>query len=152
MITHKQATDTHGKTLSQVMANLLTYFVDNPSRRCVKNNVCFYSGDVFESDEIRGCLVGILLNPDVAKWADKDVDSGGSVASTMITGALDCGKEIPEIMLGHQGMFNRFQVLHDTANFWDADGFNKEGKTQLTTTILMNDELNMDDFKHILNA
>lgn len=129
------------KTLSEQLADNLTYFVNDTSKRCVDRlGSCFYSGESIKhtGKDTEGCFVGRLLTPKDRITADKLLDGiaeGEIAVYGLVRHADEIGITIPKIILDNLPVMSKFQFLHDTIDFWNDKGLSERGKALLATII-----------------
>ena len=103
----------------QLLEETITYYTENPLRRCIDNDGCYYSGDRNKLSESDGCAIGRLIPNELALELDKQGQLG----------VEEIFEDLPiEIQVYGNDFLNKLQSLHDSKSFWDADGLTENGK------------------------
>lgn len=125
------------KTLSEQLADNLAYYINDPSKRCVDSlGGCSYSGESIKhtGKDTEGCYVGRLLSPEDRITADKWLNDA-PFCDTTVTGLVgfseELGIKIPKIVSDNIPLMSKFQLLHDTDDYWNEAGLTKEGRSKL---------------------
>jgi hypothetical protein len=120
------------KTLSQILAENLAYYVNDTSKRCYvslsEEITCKYSGTTLRLDT-DGCFVGRFLTPEDRIKADEA--NVGDVRELIQLSGIDT----PRIIIDNEELFLEFQVLHDGLRFWGENCLNGTGKGKLIKLI-----------------
>jgi hypothetical protein len=144
------------KTLSEKLAENLSYYVENTNRRCytLKKNgdkACFYSGKT-ANKKTQGCFVGRLLKPNDRLKADEFFGTDNHFSSDVLGLIKACdsiGIKLPEIITENENLMSYFQSLHDSNSNWDENGLSNTGKHNLEE-IIKRFELDKKPFKKFL--
>lgn len=127
-------------TQTELLLDALEYYtVDPVGRRCVsESESCYYSPKSIGKEETsQGCLIGRLLNPDLAKLIDTKEEEIG--ISTLIKKGLYI---LPDFMNEDNIYFlSECQSLHDLNRYWEETGLSEDGKSKVSKII---DEYNLD--------
>jgi hypothetical protein len=120
------------KTLSQILAENLAYYVNDTTKRCVDvDDTCYYSGETVGIDS-DGCFVGRFLTPKDRLKADK-MDIMG--VATLIKRGDKYGIDIPSVIRNNESLFVEFQALHDLSGYWGKNELSELGKEKLKEVI-----------------
>jgi len=122
-----------------VLEDTITYYSEDPKRRCKQGKACFYSGKSVKVDT-KGCAIGRLLPKEVSKFLD-DTGFGGwenneiysIIYSLEDTKDIETMKSIPAWFksLDSGNFFEGLQRLHDEDLFWDENGLSLDGKQEV---------------------
>ena len=143
------------KTVSQLMAETLRYFAEDPiTRRSAVGGTCTYFSEDPECS--KGCFVGIFIDDkDMCKAMDEhETGIMGAMEVTNVKDELLFAHKMPAIIVDNISTFSDFQTLHDKYEFWDNSkegmGLTRSGKEYLEVILECNDTLNKEDFKEFL--
>lgn len=127
-------------TQTELLLDALEYYtVDPVGRRCVDGeNTCRYSPYSLDKEETsQGCLIGRLLNPELAKKIDDEI---GDINIDSLISGYDY--TLPEYMNMNNARFLRScQDLHDIRRNWTETGLSESGQGAVLDII---DEYNLD--------
>jgi hypothetical protein len=140
-------------TQTELLLDALEYYTIDPvGRRCIGVDeiglsTCYYSPkSISKQDTSQRCLIGRLLNPDLAELIDTKESEIG--INTLISNGL---YTLPSFMNGDNKYFLcDCQSLHDGDRYWTETGLSEYGKTRVSYII---DEHNLDKelFSKFLN-
>ena len=123
-----------------VLEDTITYYSEDPKRRCKQGKACFYSGKSVKADT-EGCAIGRLLPKEVSEFLDETGYGGWEdeenayfmLSSSEYNKHKETMKSLPAWFksLDTGNFFQRLQNLHDEDLFWDKNGLNLAGKQQV---------------------
>jgi hypothetical protein len=132
--------------LSKKLSKELTYFVENPNKRCrdIRGN-CRYSGKTLGLDT-EGCLIGRMMSEDVRVRADRDGVDG---IDDLLEYLDEKGLDVEFLRDKNVDVLRDFQDLHDNSSYWEESGLSDRGRERLRDYIY-NGSLDISDFSHLL--
>ena len=122
------------ESFSEFMARNLSYYVEDPSRRC-SDGACYYSPKKVDH-KTEGCFVGRLLTPEFQEDFDacpSDTNIGDIIYQAENDFDWDVQLEdIPEVIRENVDTMAAFQTLHDNNHNWHQEkGLTDRGKENL---------------------
>ncbi len=139
------------ETLSKLIAEKLSYYTNDPTKRCVSSSgSCYYSGKIAKI-ESKGCFIGCQLSEEDSLKADEyfAINSKDSGLNDLIENEQEIGITIPQIIKDNIRLMRDMQDLHDTTHYWDTKGLTEMGKERLKG-IISQHTLDEKDFVDIL--
>ena len=125
--------------LSIKIAKELSFFNSNPSKRCVDDSKCRYSGESLGL-KTKGCLIGRLIPKQVRLDADKKESMG---LPRLIE---EFGSRVPKYIRDNEDLFSVAQRIHDGECRWNENGLSEAGVDSVKSMIKTYN-LNEDVFK-----
>jgi hypothetical protein len=113
------------KKMERLLNETISYYSENPKRRCAVNGKCFYDpASVGKEDISDGCAIGRLMTVRQKKKADKDYRAR---AINFLPSDL-----IPRRVRGLSMIFlSAIQTLHDESGYWNSKGLSKIGRIKV---------------------
>jgi hypothetical protein len=112
------------KKMERLLNETISYYSENPKRRCEKGYRCFYDPATVGKEDISdGCAIGRLMTARQKEKADNlSAKAINHLPSELIPRTL---RNLPMDFL------TALQGLHDTSGHWYVRGLTKAGKSEV---------------------
>lgn len=133
-------------TSEEILLDMLEFYTNDPTQRCVdEGGGCYYS-DVFVCHKSEGCAIGRMLDPELSKRLDNLYNTSSIKSIISLHSDL-----LPKWLLEHdEGFLTYVQTLHDNSRNWTSFGLSEEGKS-FVRKIIFECDFNVETFKEFIN-
>ena len=114
-------------SLEEILENTITYYSEDPTRRCVRDGNCAYNPKTVGNLNSEGCAIGRLLPDDVTLKMDEDMQNDS------ITNIIESEfvRLLPYKITEYPIFFQKLQDFHDDGENFDGTGITEPGKSKV---------------------